>query len=61
MAPSLIHPSLHAVLEGVEVKLDNTTVVHYRGIQYARIPRRFAKAELVDSWDNEKLDCRYFG
>ncbi|OBT53622.1 hypothetical protein VE04_05340 [Pseudogymnoascus sp. 24MN13] len=63
MAPSLIHSSLHAVLDGTEAKLDPTAyaVEHYRGIKYGKISQRFAKAALVDDWHGEKLDCSRFG
>lgn len=62
MAPILIHPSLHATLEGIEVKLDDqTSVHHYRGIQYANITRRFSKAVSVDDWSSTTLDCTRFG
>lgn len=64
MAPSLIHSSLHAVLDGTEAaKLDPTAcaVEHYRGIKYGKISQRFAKAVAVYDWHGEKLDCSRFG
>lgn len=64
MAPSLIHSSLHAVLDGTEAKLDPPTafaVDHYRGLKYGKISQRFAKAVPVDDWHGERLDCTRFG
>jgi hypothetical protein len=63
MAPSIIHSSLHAVLDGTEVKLDLTAhaVEHYRGIKYGKISQRFAKAVPVDYWHGERIDCSRFG
>jgi hypothetical protein len=61
MAPTLAHLSLHAILKGTTSAQNGTTVAHYRGIPYGRIPRRFTKAELIESWSDETLDCTHFG
>lgn len=63
MAPSIIHSSLDAILDGIEVILDPTgyAVDHYRGIKYGKISQRFAKAIPVDYWHGERLDCSGFG
>ena len=61
MASSLNHPSLGANLKGLEVKFDGATIIHYRGIQYGKISRRFAKAELTDEGHDKELDCTRFG
>lgn len=61
MALTLTHGSLQAVLKGTEVRLDQTAVQHYRGIQYGKIPQRFAKAVPVDNWSGATLDCTRFG
>jgi carboxylesterase type B len=62
MVPTIAHLSLNANLKGTEVGSDQTTAVHhYRGIRYATIPQRFAKAEPIDDWHGAELDCSRFG
>jgi hypothetical protein len=62
MPPLLNHSSLHALLEGTEELCPNgIRLSHFRGIPYATIPRRFVKAQLVDDWQGEKLECSRFG
>ena len=48
---SLSHPSLDASLTGVKIVRDGIEVNQYRGLQYARIARRFAKPEIVGVGD----------
>lgn len=57
----LKHPSLNAVLQGVQSSHNNFELRHYRGIRYAIIPGRFERAIAIDSWDNVEVDCRRFG
>ena len=62
MAPQIEHRTLRGKLEGVEVESHSgISVTHFRGIQYGRIPRRFAKPEMVDDWENQAVDCTKFG
>lgn len=59
---NLMHSSLRAALTGEEViSEDGIKVIHFRGIQYGTIPRRFAKATPKNDWHGEKLDCTHFG
>jgi hypothetical protein len=60
---NLVHESLHTVLEGKEaVSEDGLKVIHFRGIPYGTIPRRFEKAKLKDDWKEvSRLDCTKFG
>ncbi|RDW92367.1 carboxylic ester hydrolase-9 [Coleophoma crateriformis] len=55
------HPSLDADLEGSGTLYENSEVIHYRGIPYAKIPARFERATLIDEWGGESLDCTKFG
>lgn len=62
MAPRVEHRTLRAILEGLEVESPSGILVtHFRGLQYGRIPHRFAKPEIVDDWDNQVVDCTKFG
>jgi hypothetical protein len=61
MESRLRHPSLDANLKGLEVKLDGAAIVHYRGIPYGNIPRRFAKADLIDQGYGHEPNCTQFG
>ncbi|RFU32849.1 hypothetical protein B7463_g3521, partial [Scytalidium lignicola] len=61
MASVLTHPTLKAELHGTESTSNGIPVTHYRGIPYGKIAQRFRKSELVDDWNNEKLDCSKFG
>lgn len=45
--PSLSHNSLDATIIGVKIVKDGTEVIQFRGLQYARIERRFARPQIV--------------
>ena len=65
----LAHSSLDASITGVKIVRDGVEVHQYRGLQYARIARRFAKPEMVGAGDaaarnedgREVVDGREFG
>ncbi|CAK7218983.1 hypothetical protein SEUCBS140593_003739 [Sporothrix eucalyptigena] len=56
MAVSLKHVSLKSTLLGAR----GVDVVHFRGIPYAEIPKRFAASRRIAQMSSE-LDCRNFG
>lgn len=48
-------------LQGVIDPRYNADIVHYRGIPYATIPRRFAKPQVIDELPEENTDFTKFG
>ncbi|CAZ84227.1 unnamed protein product [Tuber melanosporum] len=52
------HTSLHSRLTGISLFGDR--VVQFRGLKFASVPRRFARAELFEGYPSE-LDCTRHG
>ena len=71
MQHTISHETLNAVLTGVKVIKNGIETVQYRGLQYARIERRFARPELVNVGETAQtnahggtrrsVDCTNFG
>lgn len=61
MSSELKHQSLGVTLHGSRSTCLGTPIDHFRGIKYAKFPRRFACAELIDILPGGNLSCTEFG
>jgi hypothetical protein len=61
MISPITHFSLNATLQGLQSTVDGFDIVQYKGIQFATIPKRFARAEPIDDWNTANIDCTRYG
>lgn len=54
-------PILNTTLHGILDDRYDSKVIHYRGIPYGKIAKRFAKPEAIDDLMIENLYCTHFG
>lgn len=60
MLPSVSHSILNTKFIGVEDRRYGSTVHHFRGIPYGRIPERFARPQKVSTYERQR-DATQFG
>jgi len=61
MTTSITHPTLNATLHGIVDDRYDSKVIHYRGISYGKIAKRFAKPEAIDDIGIDNIYCTSFG
>jgi len=61
MTTAINHPTLNATLHGITDDRYDSKVIHYRGIQYGKIAKRFAKPQAISDLGPGDIDCTSFG
>jgi len=55
------HPTLHATFQGSLDSRFSEDVVHFRGIPYGRIEKRFASPKAILQFDGDLVDATQYG
>lgn len=61
MADAFYNPSLDAKLLPHVSEVEKIVIEHFRGIQYATIPERFAYSFPRNNWGGQTIDCTRYG